>query len=136
MRFLAMTTGRSGLRHRRPRRGAAIVYTVVVLTALCAICSLAADLARVQMIKGELRAAADAAARAGAAGLPSITAAQDQAVAAAGQNRADGSAVSVDAADVELGTWDAEKRTFTPLTGAARAGADAVRVTAGRTAAR
>jgi Flp pilus assembly protein TadG len=121
---------------RRWPRGVASYYLVICMVALCGICSLGVDLGRVQLVKTELRRAADAAARAGASGLPDVTQATSLATQYAQLNKADGSPVALDATDIELGTWSKTNKTFTVLTGAARSGANAVRVTARRTAAR
>lgn len=107
------------------------------MIALLAVCSLAVDFGRVQVAKAELRRAADAAARAGAAGLPDPTETTRLARTFAQANTADGQAISVvDAQDIEVGTWNAWTRKFTKLIGADLAGADAVRVTLRRTAQR
>ena len=108
------------------------------MVALVAFSSLAVDLGRVYVVRSELQLAADAAARHGVAGLAvSVSTAQDNAVAAANDNKADGSTVVLDRnIDIEFGTWNRTTRTFTVLTGIARASADAVRVTAQRVAAR
>ena len=121
------------------RRGSALVYLSVTLVALLAFASLAVDLGRVQVARNELQLAADAAARHAAAGLETgVATAQANAVAAAADNKADGSPVVLDAnTDIEFGTWNnATRPPFTPLTGAARSAADAIRVTARRSAAR
>jgi Flp pilus assembly protein TadG len=118
------------------RRGSALVYLTVSMVALVAFVSLAVDVGRVQMVRGELQLAADAAARYGAAGLETgVSAAEQNAVNAARDNKADGTAVVLDPnTDVEFGTWNESTKTFTALTGAAQSGANAVRVTARRTA--
>lgn len=114
-----------------------MVYVVVAMTALLGFASLAVDLGHVYVVRSELQLAADAAARYGAAGLETgVAAAVARAVDAADDNTSDGMPVKIDpAADVELGLWNKQTRTFTPLLGDARAAADAVRVTARRTAA-
>ena len=121
-----------------PRRGSALMYLTVTMVALVAFASLAVDLGRVQLVRGELQLAADAAARHGAAGLgTSISAAQTNAVNAARDNKADGTPVVLDPnTDVELGTFNDSTKRFTPLSGADLSRADAVRVTAARTQAR
>jgi hypothetical protein len=91
----------------------AIIYVVVSLTALLGFCSLAVDLGRVVVAKSQLRAAADAAARAAVAALPqgssaAISAAQTIAL----KNQADGYAVTLAASDVIVGTWNSTTRTF------------------------
>src|SRR5258706_6050991 len=89
----------------RGRRGIAMVYTILSLTALCGICSLGAEYARVQLAKVELERAADAAARAAANELPisGATAARNAAIAYAGYHTTDGSAVTLTNADVGIG---------------------------------
>ena len=126
-------------RARRPsllrrRGGAAYVYMAVVFVALVGLSSLAVDFGRVQVARSELQAAADAAARyavtiLGGGAQPSqvINGALD----AAGDNRADGQTVVLQRTDVELGRWDATAGQFR----ANQLPADAVRVTARRTAA-
>ena len=119
----------------RGRSGASLAYVVIVLVALLAICSLAVDLGRVRLAKGELQTAADAAARHAATGLAAGLSNEtviDRALAAAADNRADRAPVVLERTDVELGAWDRTLRQFqaggTPV--------NAVRVTARRTSAR
>src|SRR5438105_88540 len=121
-----------------PRQGIAAAYSILMLVALCGLVSMGVDLGRVQLAKTELRSAADAAARAGAAGVPvSVTQAKTDAAAVAAANTCDGVAVAIDQTqDIEFGTWDDSARTFTVLNGAAQSSANAVRVTARRIAAR
>jgi len=99
---------------------------------------LAVDLGRVYVARAELQLAADAAARYGAAGMATgVTAAINNAVDAADDNKADGAPVVLDrAADVELGTWDQTTKTFTALGDPDLDNANAIRVTARRTSAR
>lgn len=108
------------------------MYTVIMLAGLCGLVSFGVDIGRVQVAKTELQTAADAAARAAAAGLATSAAeARSDAVEAAAANVCDGSPVVLDpAADVEIGTWDPAAKTFTVGSGSA------VRVTARRIAAR
>src|SRR5688572_19678299 len=63
-----LVDGRARARLAR-RRGSALMYLTVTLVALVAFVSLAVDLGRVQLVRGELQLAADAAARHAAAGL-------------------------------------------------------------------
>lgn len=117
---------------------------VVVLLVLTGFCSLGVDWGRVQLVKTELQRAADAAARYAASGLAvSVAEAEARAVDAANDNTADGASpveltVTADSAttDVQFGTWDAQARSFTPLSGSARSGANAIRVWCRRTAER
>lgn len=117
--------------------GVTLVYSVVALSLLFIFVSLGIDLGRVQLAKTELQRAADAAARYAVSGMAqSVSTAQDYATTAAAQNLADGSNVSLNvASDIEFGTWDESSKTFTVLTGSARANANSIRVTARRTAA-
>jgi len=107
------------------------------MVALLAVVSLAVDLGHVYVARSELQAAADAAARYGVTGIESgVSTATSYAVAAALENKSDGVGVVVDPNnDVEFGKWDRVAKTFALLTGPARSGADALRVTARRTAA-
>ena len=126
----------AGARHRR---AASLPYLTVAIVVVTAIASLAVDGGRVYVVKAELQVAADSAARYAAAGLVSggPSQARSNAVAAASDNTADGTGVSLDRArDVELGAWDASNRTFTLLNGSAESSSTAVRVTVRRTAAR
>jgi Flp pilus assembly protein TadG len=104
---------------RRWGRGSAIVYTAAALVVLIGFASLAVDVGRVHLSRGELQAAADAAARAACAELPNgTTAARNAAVSMAAANKWDGKAITL-YPDKELtfGIWDQSKRTFTPATG-------------------
>src|SRR4051812_22090451 len=95
------------VRRTRNRAGAAIIWIVVMLVSLASFCSLAVDLGRVQVAKSELQHAADAAARYAAAGLAvSADEARRRAVDAARDNRVDGTAMVLEAGDVEFGVWD------------------------------
>src|SRR5437763_2062842 len=118
---------------RATRRGAVMVDSATAMVAFAAACSLAVDYGRVQLAKTELQSAADAAARAGAAGLYDGTAVV-RAAGCARNNAADGTPVALSTAaaspDVRLGHWDPANRQFV------HGGfpADAVKVTARRTA--
>lgn len=121
-----------GIRQRR--RGVTMIYCMVALTALVGFVSLGADYARVQLVKTELLRAADAAARYGALALPNGTSAvRANAIAAAGQNLADGNSVVLTNADIELGTYDSTRKVFTVTSASS---ATAVHVTARRTSGR
>jgi Flp pilus assembly protein TadG len=109
-----------------------IVYLAVVLVVLIALTSLGVDLGRVQLAKTELRQAADAAARYGAAGIPAGTWKQ-RAIDSAAENKVDGTAVALANADVVCGNWNAKA---TPQFSTSRTPTNAVQVTAQRTAAK
>ena len=119
---------------RRHRRGSTLIYPTVAMTALMGFCSLGVDWRHVELVKTELQRSADAAALAGAGGLPGgVTTAQNLAVQYAGYNTTDGAPVVLDpSTDVEFGTWDWAARSFTVLTGSARSNANAMRITARR----
>lgn len=130
---------------RRPvtQRGSILIYMIVVMTVLMAFCSLAVDWGRVQLVRTELRLAADAAARHAALGLAGgVSTVEARAVDAANDNTADGTPVALtvtsdaNTTDVQFGTWDSQTRTFTLLSGASRSSANAIRVHCRRTAAR
>lgn len=116
---------RSGQR----RNGLVLIYAIIIMVAMFAIISLAVDLGRVQVAKTELQRAADAGARYAALGINDGTAIT-KGIAAAGDNSADGSAVTLQSSDVTVGTWANGTFTsggFTP---------NAVRVTARRSTSR
>jgi Flp pilus assembly protein TadG len=121
-----------------PRCGFAAIYTVIALVGLCGLVSLGVDIGRVQLAKSELQTAADAAARAAASELASgVGEARSRAIAIAGGNTCDGNPVELDPVeDISFGAWDPATRTFTAFAGADVASASAIRVTAGRLAAR
>jgi len=115
----------------------AMLYTVATLSLMLAFASLGVDLARVQLAKTELRTVADACARAAMGGLATGTdRAQSNAVSLAASNTVDGVPVSLDPNDVEFGAWNSLTHTFTVLSGTARSGANAIRVSVSRTSAK
>ena len=127
----------SPMGRRLNRRGVTLWYASVVIVVMAGMTSFSVDYGRVQLVSSELRAAADAAACAAVAQLGT---GPDSAIAIAKStallNVVENTAVTLLDADIELGTWDEDAKTFTILIGAARSGADAVRVTAYRTQAR
>ncbi|HWP40922.1 MAG TPA: TadG family pilus assembly protein [Tepidisphaeraceae bacterium] len=135
VRSIGRISTRTARRARFQRAGLSVVYLCVALALLMAFASLAVDWGRVQLTRTELRRAADAAARYAVAGLSSdLATAQENARSVAASNTADGTPVILDInQDIEFGTWNPNTRTFTVLSGSARAGANAVRVTARRT---
>ncbi len=124
-------------RRRRRAGGVALIYVVLATVAIFAFCTLAVDYARRQVVRTQLRRAADAAAMyamlAQGKGLPAATV-QAYAVDAANDNTADGTPVAIDpTTNVDFLDWDAATRTYTTLAGSNRSKADAIRVTASRT---
>ena len=76
------------------RNGISLIWSIVTLTAMCAIASLAVDFGRVAVAKSQLRAAADAAAlAAGQWVLSDTAAARNVAASTAKLNKADGKEV-------------------------------------------
>jgi Flp pilus assembly protein TadG len=121
---------------RARRRGVALIYVLVVMTAMAALASLGVDYARVALVRTEMRSAADSAARAGAvalAGGRSLAAIRADAVALVNANRVENAALPASAVDVEAVYWDAVSRQV--ITGGSQA-PNAVRVALHRTAAR
>ena len=118
------------------RKAFAVVYLAVAMFALMGVASLAVDFGRVQMVRSEMQAAADAAAGHAAGGMStSISSARNRAQQSVADNKVEGVSIQFDKnADVEFGTWEPTTRTFTPLTGAMESSATAVRITIRRTA--
>lgn len=119
-------------------RGISLVYSTVLMLTLMGIVSLAVDWGRVQVARSQLRAAADAASRAGAYALPQgVDAAITAAVQTAHDNHVDGTRLVLDPSqDIELGFWNITTKTFTAYTGNNRSQANAVRIIARRIATR
>jgi Flp pilus assembly protein TadG len=115
---------------RRHRRGSVFLYFLFGIVMFTAMVSLGVDVAHVRVVRSQLQGAADLAARAAAQTLQSgVTASQNAAVALAAANKVDGVALALDTStDIDFGTWS--NGTFTVLSGAARANANAVRVIA------
>ena len=115
----------------RPRRGAAIVYGIVVFSVLVAFCSLAVDYGSAQLVRTELQGVADGAARAAAAGLNvSIAEAKTRARHVGSLNKAANQVVTFADEDFRFGRWNAATSQLdtngTPI--------DAVEITARREA--
>jgi Flp pilus assembly protein TadG len=118
---------------RVSRRGISAIWLIVMIVGLSALASLAVDYGRYEVVKSELRRAADAAARAAASNIGNPAAARTLATNYAGSNAVDGVMVAIDAAnDVRFGRWDPVHRQFTELTAAQESTGDAVKVTTSR----
>ncbi|HYO10886.1 MAG TPA: pilus assembly protein TadG-related protein [Tepidisphaeraceae bacterium] len=123
------------LRGRSRKAGVGIVWSIVVLVALCAVASLAVDLGRVQLVKNQLRTAADAAALAGGEYvLSDLSVARSVAIAAAKGNLADGKRVELSASDVTFVYWNEKTRRVEALPSGRKH--NAIKVVAQRTTAR
>ncbi|HQY87197.1 MAG TPA: TadG family pilus assembly protein [Tepidisphaeraceae bacterium] len=108
-----------------------ILYFGVAIVAMFGMISFAVDYARVHAARLELDNAVDAAARYALTGLSDGTTLA-KAQTAASANRVDGTPLSLQAADVEVGVWNSTTRVFT----VSSTSPNAVRVTGRRTAAR
>lgn len=109
----------------QPRRGNVLVLVPTVALLFVSLALLAVDWGRVQVARGELQAAADAAALHAANGKIDSSAAE-RARSTAANNLAAGRPVSLASGDVVLGRWDTDTRSFT----ATSSQPNAVRITA------
>ena len=110
---------------RRSERGNVLVFVTIALIALFGFAAWSTETGHAWMTRGELQATSDSASLAGTgelfvpnSGNPSnpgaaIAAAQAFAL----QNRAGGVNIDIPAADIEVGHWDVDSRTFTPMPG-------------------
>ena len=125
--------GRPGSSQRRAR---VLAMAAVLMAVLFTFVAFSVDIGYIVVANAELQNAADAAALAGAA-----TCGRDlirpgpRAMALAADNCAANAPVTLTNTDIELGRWNDDAATFTPLAGAQEADADAVRVTCRRTSA-
>jgi hypothetical protein len=118
-------------------RGVTLIYATFALMALAAVSSLAVDWGRVQLVRSEMRAAADAAACAAVLQIEAgVNATIAVAKAAAAENSVDGAPLVLIDSDIEFGEWDEDTQTFSVLTGNDRADADCIRIRAVRSNAR
>ena len=117
--------GKLDERGTRRERGSILVFVTLALIALLAFAAWSTETGQAWTAKGQLQAASDSAALAGAgelvdpnAGDPSDPAA---AIAAAqnygASNHSIGVAITIPAGDIQTGSWDMESRVFTPLPG-------------------
>ncbi|WP_394831295.1 pilus assembly protein TadG-related protein [Pendulispora rubella] len=128
------------VRRRARQRGAISVWFALVLVfVLGAFVALAVDVGHLWLVRSELQNAADSAALAGVRDLNGLATQYPFALSAArtygDANQANGTYANIDPADVTLGRWDLDNRTFTPTLLPPYA-VNAVRVTARRTAAK
>jgi len=123
---MAQTRKKEGTR----RRAVTLVFFVAMLVVVFAMVAFALDIGQIVLVRTELQVAADAAAI-GAASKLGVSYEEVYSVARniAGRHQAGNKALEVPEADVEIGIWDATRRTFIPNPD--RIG-NAVRVTAYR----
>src|ERR1041384_4874246 len=89
------------------RRGAALVYFIVIVAALIGFCSLGVDFAPVELAKTELQRAADAGAGAGVSKLGSTHATiRSEAKKYAAFNSVDGHPLVLQDVDIDIGNWN------------------------------
>ena len=135
-RDIGMFTRKDQLFRSRPgRSGFAYVYTVITMTALIGLCSLAVDLGRVQEVKTDLQSCADATARSYMEyyNLYGQTYANTNgpAIYSAANNPVDSNSGVLPTVTVTWGTWNTATKTFS----AGLASPYAVQVTVSRKAA-
>jgi hypothetical protein len=119
---------------RRPaaqRRGAIVVLAGILCVVFLGMVAFAVDVGYLALVKTELQNAADSAAMAGASGLIDTPSQAKTLAETFGENNyaASRDVTIVPAEDVDIGIWNYGTRTFSPVTGAALAQANAVRVT-------
>src|SRR5262245_47322326 len=117
--------GKLNERGTRRERGSILVFVTLALIALLAFAAWSTETGQAWTAKGQLQAASDSAALAGAgelldpnAGHPSDPAAAIAAAQSYGTaNHSIGVAISIPAGDIQTGSWDMDTRLFTPLPG-------------------
>jgi Flp pilus assembly protein TadG len=115
----------NGIERRRSERGSVLVFVTIALVALLAFAAWSTETGQAWTAKGQLQAASDSAALAGAgelldpnAGQPSDPAAAIAAAQTYGaDNHSIGVAITIPAGDIQTGSWDMDTRTFTALPG-------------------
>ena len=123
--------------HLLGQRGSVIVFVAVLLPILLAFAGLVIDVGHLFVVRSTLQNASDSASLAAAASLSyGPEEARNQAQLLAQYYAVDGTPVTLDLADIELGNWDEGSKTFSVLSPAQEASANSVRVTAQRTASR
>lgn len=106
-----------------------LLYIGIASVALVGIASLASDFGLTQMAKMELQASVDAAARAAASELPSITNSQSSAQAIGNKNTFAGNPLNLNTTtELEYVSWDRTTGSYTVLTGNSRSNANAIRI--------
>jgi Flp pilus assembly protein TadG len=119
----------------RPERGATLVLVAVLMVALLSLSAFAVDFSRLFVYRNQLRTVTDAAALAGARQvlLQAPLTATDSAIAYGTRNKVNGAAATVNAADVQAGSWSDATQSFTPLAWTSTS-VNAVKVTSDYTA--
>ncbi len=113
--------------------GAVGVIVAMVLAVLMAFAGIVIDLGHLFVVRSTLQNTADSASLAAAASLSyGPDEARNQAQLLAQLHAVDATPVALTLADIELGTWDEDSKTFSVLSPAQEASANSVRVTAQR----
>jgi Flp pilus assembly protein TadG len=103
---------------RKQRRGVIIVLAALLLVFLLGMIAFAVDVGYITLVRSQLQAAADSAALAAAgASSQSTSGMQQVAQTFAGYHSVAGRQVQLGTSDVQVGTWNATARAFTPVTG-------------------
>jgi hypothetical protein len=112
-----------------------MLWAIMLLLVMIIMITLALDFGRVHLVKTQLQAAADGAARAAAWKIPnqnwSVTTSTAKTVAS--DNSADAASIALADTDIEYVVWSQASRTYTVVTGTSLPTANAVHVTARRT---
>lgn len=116
-------------RRLRPRRGSSLVIVILVFMVLMAFIALGVDYGAVASARAELQIAADAAAMAGASGLPNEDIARERAMAYSEQVSIRGTPITLADSDIVVGSYDRTAKVFTE---GVTASSDALVVTARR----
>lgn len=109
----------------RHERGTVLVFVTLALIALLGFAAWSTETGQAWTAKGQLQAATDSAALAGAGALISPNAGQPADPPAAistaqnygAQNRSIGVSITIPASDIQTGSWNEQTRNFTPLPG-------------------
>jgi hypothetical protein len=102
-------------RHHSFRAGLALIYLTVIVAVLFAFASLAVDFGRVQIARSQLQTVVDSSARYSAQAIAAgADAVLDRCNTTAADNTIVGQTISFNSGNVQLGTWDLSKRSFTP----------------------
>lgn len=120
------------MRRLRNRQGATLVIVAILLTLLVGMAGVAVDISRLYVFKAQLQTTVDASALAAIIEVERGRATNAAAVALqyVPFNQVERQTATVDAGNVEPGTWDFTTRSFAPLGSWTDPGLNAVRVTA------
>lgn len=120
--------------HPRPRRGAVIVITGISLVTLLLFGALAVDVGYIAALTAEMQSTADAASLAGVSAMRegAYASYEDRARNIIARNQKTQGFLSLDDQVIQVGRWDRETLTFTPLSPTEAAHGNSVRVVSKR----